>query len=320
MQNIGGAQSDMALPPFMFRRYFILGNEDGTDQSDGSIYSSYVDTYVPPSFHPPSQFSFYAYQHYFPDYPKENTVLDFTGSGYDTFDGATVFQIGWTVLVDATLTYPDNIKISYSPCAPEYDPTPNPNGTVGVYNFTKQDYPPNGARSIWPRWVDSTEYSYKDGNTFYMDTPQSGVVYSNANNWPWSYDISVDNGDSQVYNSCTNSIEYFPYTQATTELKSTCKLQLKGLLYSGSYCCWNKGTTVKGKVRFYSVDIVDGEIWPPPGYLKYTIGEDYQEESTADWEYTVDEDQEIDPIVIPKIAGRITFLNDFWITEITPPA
>jgi len=310
----------------MFRRFFILGNADGTDQSDGSIYSSYVDTYVPPSFHPPSQYSFYAYQHYFPDYPKENTVLTFKfNGGLNAFDGVTFFEIGWTNYVNATLTYPDNIVTAYDPGAPYYEPAPNPNGTVGLFNFTEQDYPPGGARSIWPRWVDSTAYSYKDGNSFYMETPQSGDVHSintlyyYSPNQPWSYDISVANGDSEVYNYSTSSFEYYPYTQATTEFKSTSKLQLKGLLAYGDYCCWNEGTTVKGKVQFYSVDIIEAAAWPTPGYFTFTIGEDYQEESTADWEYTVEEDHEIDPIEIPKVAGRITFLNDFWITEVTAP-
>ena len=141
------------------------------------------------------------------------------------------------------------------------------------------------------------------------------------NSFVGSWDIQATNLDSRVLNQQTNAYEYYPFTQATTEFKVTSKYIIPNLF---SICCWNKGTVVRGKVSIYSVNVITAAIASiPAGYymgITAEIGTTFSPVSDVSWEVTIDDGYTPVEITIPKVAGKVTFVNDFWVTEVVPPA
>ena len=117
-------------------------------------------------------------------------------------------------------------------------------------------------------------------------------------------------------NLCTSTIENYPMAQPTLELKANAKIKI--MQQVAKYCCWNTGTVLKGKVGLKSVDGTATEYGLSEG-LSIALAGAYVDAGTVDWEITIDEDFDSPAIVIPRTAGKITFVNDFWITEVTPP-
>jgi hypothetical protein len=129
----------------------------------------------------------------------------------------------------------------------------------------------------------------------------------------------VDNLLSKVLNIETNEYEYYPFTQATTELKVTGKFVLNGLW---DLCCWNDGTIVRGKVSIYSVDVTTGTLPESgDGFIGMTaeIGDTFSPHDEIDWEVTIEPGYTPSEIEIPKVSGKVTFVNDFWVTDVVPP-
>jgi len=104
--------------------------------------------------------------------------------------------------------------------------------------------------------------------------------------------------------------------QPTLELKANAKIKI--MQDVSKYCCWNTGTVLKGKVGLKSIDGTATEYGLSEG-LSIALAGSYADAGTVDWTITIDEDFVAPEITIPRTAGKITFVNDFWITEVTPP-
>lgn len=303
----------MALPPLAVSAYVYLGNANGTaNRSSGSIISNYIDT-GPPNL--PGQQPFSSYKWFYKDYPNE-ILAKVLSSGVPTIGGSLYLNLGSQF--DGSFKYVDPIITAYNPAPCGSDLPPDPNGTAA------EAVPTSSYASVQPsppRWYTDTAYDYHALHpTFGVQTPQTGDVYYAGDFFsgkPWSCDLSVASIEADVLNLCTNTIENYPMARLNLELDTTAKVKIEQSV--SQYCCWNKGTVIKGKLGIKSVDVsmvADDDS----ANFSITVGSSYNSEADVSWEVTIDPDFVPTAVSIPPVSGRISFVNDFWITEVTPPA
>jgi hypothetical protein len=310
----------MALPHRAVATFSILGNEDGTTpRADSYVEGDFHDLGTP---HDGSQQSFYSYRWFYKNYPNE--ILKVVPSAVQGYQN---LQVVFDFESPAEFIYPDNRVVEYFP---DDDPAPDPNGTTGIDTGNLAFSGVIGPE--YPRWVTDTPYDFSANlaswgsmipqpgiSGVWLEIPEFGV-----SGGPWSWDLSVANLSSEVLNLDTDELEYYPFAQATTSFKATANFKVT---FNAQICCWNEGTVIRGKVGFKSVNVTVTAV-PSALYtgnfnwagLGYEVGSTYTDAGTADWEVTIDEDFVPPNVDIPKVAGAITFVNDFWITEVIPPA
>lgn len=321
----------MALPPLIGNVYAVLGGETWYNYRPGTypIVSDEQFTNLPSDDQPlpPKQQIFFSYQWYFKDYPSELIVIT---PDYPLF-GPVHTRLETANYYDFENTYPNNLVTQYSPleeCG--VDPDPNPNGDIGRFQIDEHDITWNGYFAIFPRWHTDTPYDFSSETFFY--TPQPGDYYEAYAGIPyemtgepkamtsaWTYNLSMPSPESPVVNLCTSETDSFPTAQPTIEVRNQAKFRINP---SGFFCCWNEGTILRGKVAFKSVNVMD---YAPLGLgtsswgISFTIGGDFAAAGEADWEITLTADFEMEGVEIPLVAEQITFINDFWVTEVIPP-
>jgi hypothetical protein len=313
----------MALPPRAGAAYVLLGNADGTNQRSGAgIFGSYQEG----SGGPPLQGPFQAYSWYFNEYPGQAVVKV----------SAAAFNRGIAKIVPVEsrylYKYPDNTVIAYDPDPPLSQPVPDPNGDIGEI----EGYPiPSDTVGTpqYPRWYTDMAYDYSLDPGYWIgfvpdfpapllvnDFTLENIAFPGVGLWSW--DVSVQNLESEVLNEATGEYEYYPFKQATSELKVTSKFKV---VIETVICCWNRGTTVRGKVGFKAVDTTVEPVADPatPDYnyggITVDTGTTFDDAGEADWEVVISDDFVPPEIEIPKVSGKITFINDFWVTEIVRP-
>ena len=312
----------MALPNRVVGSYVALGKSEDNDYNTNKAVSDISD-YQTTSTSKPKQLNFYSYQHWFKNYPKENlAIIMAPGCG----------TLGWLQIqlttCDYEYTYPSDIIYEYDPDPPLSQPAPDPNGDVGTQTGDA------GTIGILdqalPRWNTDDPYDF-EAIPFPGIIPPAGITFTMAEGGGLpqsgycSYEASVTNLDSEVLNVSTNTNEYYPFLQTTTELKVTTKFKVKPHP-DNTYTCWNEGTVIKGKVGFKSFDITADPVSSstPPGYgyagIEITFGTTSADAGTADWEVTWEDGYTAAEITIPRTAGKVTFINDFWVTEVIKPA
>lgn len=316
----------MALPPVEVTRFILLGNEDGTNaKTDETVLDNFTYTGVA---YPPKQPSFFSYQHYYPNYPREDLSIKFTLGPPD--EGTSWTKFGWKSQIDSSLTYPIYIT-DYTPPECGTDPVPNPNGSTGTIEYTPYETGYFSDQILWPRWATDTPYSFHENPAhFILLVPVTGETFSVTTNpnlpvetsRPWTWDITGYNAQSLVLNNCTDNYELYDMAQTTTVFKLNSKIKFNAS--TSKYCCWNEGTVIRGKVGFSSVNVDavtvtdnDGDNWHG---MTMTIGDSFAEAGTADWEFTIEDGYAPGYVDIPSVEGRVVFVDDFWITEIIPPA
>jgi hypothetical protein len=347
----------MSLPNRGAAVYVSLASPDGdgifpagaVGLDPGTVVGDYHTPNPPPESPPPpaSQQNFYSYVSLFPNYPEEVVVK--VATPLDGQANLVILSIDNSNLIEASLLYPVNPQNEYNPGpplypgGPSYEPVPNPNGQPNtVYDSDFFIDPPDPV--LVPRWHTATAFDYSssagspDPYTFFVGqgvVPEKGKVYqiyatenytnpangiAFENRFVGSWDIQATNLNSAVLNQQTGVIEFYPFSQATTEFKATSNYIIPNLF---EICCWNKGTVVKGKVAIYSVNVITAAIPSvPPGYymgITAEIGTTFAPVSEVAWEVTIDDGYTPVEITIPQVAGKCTFVNDFWVTEVTPP-
>lgn len=325
----------MSLPPRIGAIYALLAKTEvgtivprGVESRDpGNIIDDYQITNPGgATLSREKQGNFYSYQHWFKNYPN-NFVVKVHAGVPSNFNN---IQIGSVSSMEMNMKCPDNWVVGYNPGPPDFDPVPDPNGDIASIDRTTGR--PQYALPIVPRWEtedpldlsgDGLSYNYFSTHGF---VPEKGKKYnlypsnfSEIYSFTGSWDVKVDNLLSEVINYETGNFEYYPFTQETTEFKATAKYAIPKVWDA---CCWNEGTVIKGKVSIYSADVTTGTL-PESGYgfmgMTVEIGTSFSPHINVDWEITITDDYDPVEIEIPKLEGKVTFVNDFWITEIIPP-
>jgi len=329
-----------------------------TARDTGTQITSYVAMSTVPGEEPipPEQPSFWASQIWYKDYPGEDVakvhlgLLDASDPWQYAYEvsvgsfGNRIYLDKFTNNQEVDATYPANIVYQYNPTTPSpADPVPDPNGTVGTNTITRTS--PNGPGILYlPRWQ-ATDPDYDVGNdqiSVGLISPEFDTEYFiNENGFfgntspyyqpfgAWSVDLTVDNYQSEVLNQQTSSYEYYDFTQATFDYKHTTTVKL---YLDANVCCWNKGTVITGTVKFQSIGVETTALGrtvtvnPDPSYSYGFAGMIAKTGSTASdagsSSFTVNITSSYTPVEIevPTLAGTITFINDFSIDSVTPPA
>jgi hypothetical protein len=330
----------MALPPRAGARYVVLGNPEAiistalpagaTVLPVGNPTHDFIDTssaYLPDLAWLPRQQSFNAYQDWYPEYPEECVVK--VSQGVVSTSNTILLDSSGTATVEST--YPTDIVTTYNPGSPDYDPVPDPNGITD--DFTGSMSIGGFSATPWPRWYDADPYDMAQSSSYdywatrgwfpiknheYTFFPTYGNLTKVC-----SVDLTVENLQSKVYNQDTASYEYYPFTQATFDYKQTAKVVIP---IDWTVCCWNDGAVIEGGVTFSSIDVETvplGDLFDPDyGFrgMTATTGETITEESSTSFTVTISSSYTPVEIEIPTVAGKITFITDFWITSVTPPA
>lgn len=313
----------MALPNRGVGAYVTLGSNNGANpKPTGTVLSDYQGAGARPK-----QEDFYSFQHWFADYPQEN--LQKVRSPDCAFGEVYIEMVS----TEWEYVYPDNIVYEYDPDPPASEPVPDPNGDIG--EDSGDDSPPSPIPflgELWPRWHTDEEYDFTVRSPFIYPPLGASFTYSGGNppGYFWSYEAIAENLESRVEDVSTDpfTVEFYPFTQATSELRVKSKFQVIPKP-ENNYICWNKGTVIKGKVGFKSVSLTVEPVprfpFPPfdeSGYggIKVTYGTEYEDAGEADWEVTYDETFTPSEIEIPMTNGKVTFVTDFWVTEVIKPA
>lgn len=328
----------MALPPRAGARFVILGNPEavgsfpagaGVLPVSNSTYD-FIDTssaYLPDLAWPPRQQSFSAYQDWYKEYPPECVVKVSQGVG----STSNTILLASTGSAAVESTYPADIVTSYNPGPPAYDTVPNPNGITDDFTGSM----PIGGFSAtpWPRWYEadpyemaqSSSYDYWATRGWFPIKNHDYYIYPTYSNMTrvCSIDLTVENLQSKVYNEETEEYEYYPFTQATFDYKQTTKVVIP---IDWTVCCWNEGAVIAGGVTFSSIDVETvplGDLFDPDyGFrgMTATTGETITEESSTSFTVTISSSYTPVEIEIPTVPGKMTFITDFWINSVTPPA
>lgn len=310
----------MALPNRAGKPYVVLGKPEDNNPFVARNESERHD-FQTTSTLKPRQTDFYSYQHWLKEYPDENiAVVMAPGCG-----------LGWLEIEFTSgaydYTYPTDIVYEYDPSPPTSDPVPDPNGDVGTLSDDAgpgYDWP-----QLFPRWHTEDAYDFTAILPSYVPETGYTFIYNESSPYPhgagmYSYEASVTNLDSEVYNVATMATEYYPFLQPTSDLYVTTKFKIKPHP-DNVYSCWSEGTVIKGKVGFKSLPItvnaVPSSSTPGYGYegIEVTFGTTYADAGTADWEVTWEDGYTAAEITIPRSLGQVTFINDFWVTEVIKP-
>jgi hypothetical protein len=342
----------MALPPRAAAVYVKLSKdgENGTViRPVGTTINSPVLVSLVPGeeYVPPAQPNFWASQMWYQTHPAENVARVHLGL-VDSFYyqpsigtvGNRIYPIAYTDNVEVDSTFPANIVYDYTPAPGGSDPVPDPNGTVGTYTTPKTSPTPY---QIYPRWA-ATDTAYDIGNAqtgagsfcpvfdteyyigptgFFSTAPYGRQVGA------WSVDVTVENFQSEVYNNTTSTYEYYDFAQTTFDYKQTTTVKM---YLDTNVCCWNNGTVINGTVSFQAITVECTALGrtltvnPDPSYsygfagLIATTGSSASAAGTQSFTVTVSSSYVPVEIEIPTVSGAITFLNDFRIDSVTPPA
>jgi hypothetical protein len=310
----------MALPNRSVDAYVRLGDSENNNPFTDKNITIVSDLQGGTS--KPGQTQFYSFQHWFKNYPKENLAIVRPGCG----------TIGWVVIeltsCDYEYTYPSDIIFEYDPDPPLSMPVPNPNGDVGTDGGDAGT--PGTLPQILPRWHTDDPYDFK-AIPISDIIPTAGATFTHIEGGVpgqsgfCSYETSVTNLTSEVLNVSTNDEEYYPFLQTTSELKVTTKFKIKPHP-DNRYICWNEGTVIKGKVGFKSYDVTCDALpsSSTPGYgyggIEITFGSTAADAGEEDWEVKWEYGYTAAEITIPRTAGKVTFINDIWVTEVIKPA
>jgi hypothetical protein len=321
----------MALPYRKAGLLVTLSNPDGEfygfePRPNGTNLSGPIGS-PPFSWVAPGQKQTYSYQHWFSNYPDdvivkmhEGVVQSIMGIGLNAFAN--------NIEVNSTYPNPVTTVYSYDPTPPPLGPgesPPDPNGTPKVDDFDRSTEGFSGL--FYPRWhTDPTYELYNSEQRLGSICPLKDHEYTITGggfffNKPWSFDLTVTNKESEVLNEETNEYEYYPFDQATFEFKQVVKLKL-GMSYET--CCWNEGAVINGEVRFQSVTMTLDAL-PAPGSdygfggMTAKTGTTAGDEGSQSFSITVNSSYMPIEIVIPAVAGKVTFVNDFVITSVTKP-
>lgn len=91
-------------------------------------------------------------------------------------------------------------------------------------------------------------------------------------------------------------------------------------------CCWNTGTVIEAKIAYSSIDCTATPKGSPFdlsygfGGMDIETGETITAEGEQSVTITLSDPYTPAEVEIPAIDGKITFLTDFWIESVTPPA
>jgi hypothetical protein len=323
----------MALPNRKGAVYAWLADPDyypqGQARLDGTIIDDEQAVVPPGQPQPPipKQRTFFSYKEYFPDYPP-----GFTVKVKDAIMGSEV-QSGNTILFSVTseleIKYPTGAEVNYNPTPPPEGPgdePPDPNGTTGIYEESRD----LGVFPALPRYVTDAPFSFSSGANYDWYAPRNFVpekgerLDANSSGFDGfgifgSWDVSVENLMSRVLNLETNEYEEYPYAQATTDVKVTTKIKA---INDWEVCCWNDGTVVSGKIAIWTLDATT-KTNPETGTgwfgMFVDTGTTFAPHTELDWSVTIEEGFDGPEIEIPKVEGKVSFINDIWITSVTPP-
>ena len=340
----------MALPPRAAAVYVLLSKNGDTPyvpRPTGTILDNLTGTPIISGILPPAQPEFYAYQSWFQDYPSETVAkvhLGLSGGGWyipsDGF-GNLIYMTGFDDNLHVESSYPDNIVYEYDPTPypGPADPVPDPNGDTGEVDSTTTG-PPNLPGFFYrPRWyLDSAydvsgqggqatrvcpefDYEYYVGPTGIGALPGMPV----GRIGPWSIDLEVDNFQSEVLNQEDNTYEYYDFAQLTFNFKQTTSLKI---MLDANVCCWNAGTVINGTITFQSIAVETTAIGDrndlsyPYGFdgMIAKTGSSVSEAGTHSFSITINSGYTPVEFEIPTLAGSITFVNDFRVDTVTPPA
>lgn len=342
----------MALPPRAAAVYVKL-SKDGENglvaRPTGTVLASpvVVSTVPGEEYVPPAQPNFWASQIWYKDYPEETVAKVHLGL-VDTFHyqpltstfGNRIYLLAFYNNISRDSTFPTNIVYEYDPTTPSpADPVPDPNGTVGTITSTISSFGTAGPQ--FPRW-EATDTAYDLGNDQVNFVPQfateyyitqlgflpSSSPYYQANG-PWSVDVTVENFQSEVFNEETSTDEYYDFAQTSFDYKQTAKVKL---YLDGEVCCWNNGTVITGNITFQSISVETTALGrtqtvnPDPSYsygfagMIATTGSSAVAAGTQSFSVTVASGYAPIEIEIPTVAGAISFINDFSVDSVTPPA
>lgn len=272
------------------------------------------------------QQNFYSFQQYFTGYPDELITKVHSQVTYDY--NYTIIRYGQN---KQELTFPNTstVPASYNPGSPDFDPVPNP--LVGAASTSETTINLPGGTGPLPRYHTDSPYTPGTGAFYdHWENGTEGYVPTKGEVWQmpgfqtvaYSAEVSVVNNEGTVLNIATGLDEHYPYQQANTVYKADGKIKIDiGTPYE--VCCWNDGTVIKGKLKIMSASLTG---IPSPGYGSYgyhgiqvTIGSTFSEESTIDWELTINDAMAGFVADIPRMANKVTFAGDFWVTEVIPP-
>lgn len=311
----------MALPPRKASLLCLLSNgPSGSIKPTNVVQVDELAGNNPP----PDQPAFYAYNRYFQGYPDEVIV-----KSHANHAESVSLRIETVSSYDWQTEFPDDIVYSYRPQSPFFEPVPNPNGEEG--SLTGPSSYGVNPLELYPRWYSETAIDMKEYPiTYALYVPDVGstIVFGggsfNLDDVSVGYTLraSVNNLDSEVYNYETNDYEYYPFKQATTKVEWQRKFKV--VRVSEQVCCWNEGTIIRGKVKFKSVNLITTPR-PSPGSdygwdgMEIEIGSTFSDAGEADWEVTIEEDYSGAEIAIPYVDQSITFINDYYVTEVIKP-
>jgi len=327
----------MTLPHMGGARQVMLGNPAASGSypagslplPTGNPTHNFIDTnatfyaYYPTVFIPQPSFS--AYHDWYPEYPNECVSRVSQGVVSTT---NYIRPLGGEAAIEST--YPANIVYNYNPASPDFDPVPNPNGTVGNYSGTGG----GGTAGIlvFPRWHTDTPYDMANASSYdfwqysgyfplkshdYMVAPTGAGLPGCC-----SASLTVTNLMSQVMNTHTGLNEYYYFDQASFDYTQTGKLVIP---IDWEVCCWNDGTVINGTASFSSIDVTTVALGYPftPGFgftgMTATTGTTITAAGTANFTVTISSGYTPVIISVPVVSGKITFITDFWITSVVAP-
>jgi hypothetical protein len=317
----------MTMPIPQAFSFVYLGNEDGNDLRDtGARYFDFFET----NTSKPYQGNFLSYNMDFTTYPQE--LVRRLIRAPNTQAVALTFCGGF----ESTYISPGDVVTSYEP---GIDPVPDPNGNTSNRSIEIEDQgrgisDAGGDNPLYypaPRYHTDSPYDLKDSlSEAFNLMPLTGLelLADDPGDLPysWSVDLTVETGDSKVLNVDSDEYEYYPFTLTTASYYQTAKFRpdyYQGYPF-GSFCCPIKNAVINGKASVWSVSVNATRSNPDSPFfngINVEIGSSYTEEMVLDWTMTFDPDNPTpDSVEIPTVAGKITFINDWWIESIDPPA
>lgn len=346
----------MALPPRAAAVYVLLSKPDtnpGTPRDTGTNINGFMYMGTPKPYQP-SQHSFWSSQQWYQDYPADDVakvhlglVNAGIGGDYDPAFGVfgnRLYMQSYSGNLEVDATFPDNIVYSYDPTPSPgpADPVPDPNGDIGTNTDPSSSGSGIPGYFYLPRWSSDTPYDVTNSGTFegsvwpkkntdYFITPNGFTGYTGGplQFGPWSVDLTVANLQSEVLNLQTTTYEYYDFTQANFDYKQTATVKL---YLDANICCWNDGTIITGTVTFQSIDVeteavgrtasVSPDFTASYGFagMLAKTGSTITDAGTQSFSVTIEAGYAPVEITIPQIAGAISFINDFSIASVTPPA
>jgi hypothetical protein len=191
-------------------------------------------------------------------------------------------------------------------------------------NFNEVVPPPFGPYTeIWPRWEGETSWDFSQFPATVAFTPQGipagssifnfqpGAMLINTASFGVSFDTGVLNNDAAFGGSCTFEQEAVFMVLAESP---------------SGVCCWNDGMTFELNLDVWQIDFTATARTTTPYLFDITLGSQ-SFHSTLTHTVTVDSSwadplnpyNRVHDFTIPKVTGKFTFVNDFYISSVTAP-